>query len=352
MRIVQVAPLFESVPPKLYGGTERIVHFLTEELVRLGHEVTLYAAGDSVTSARLVSVCPRALRLDGKCVDPVARHLAMLERLSQDYRRYDIIHFHIDYLHFGLARALGWPQLTTLHNRLDIPDLESLYDVYPDMPLVSISNAQQAPLPRAHWIGTVLHGLPPNLLTFTPEPQGYLAFVGRMSPEKGPDRAIDIALALGERLRLAAKIGKEDERWFREQVEPRLEHPLLEFVGEIDEAQKSAFLGGARALLFPIGWPEPFGLVMIEAMACGTPVIAFDHGSVREVIEDGVTGFIVSDVPSAIEAAREARRLDRRRIRREFERRFTVKRMANEYLKLYASLATPSLTRRRRAVGA
>jgi glycosyltransferase involved in cell wall biosynthesis len=338
MRIVQVAPLHESVPPQLYGGTERIVHYLTEELVALGHEVTLYAAGDSHTSAELVSACPRSLRLDSGCRDPLAPHFAMLERLSHARRDYDVIHFHIDYLHFSMSRALGWRQLTTLHGRLDLPELQPLYHAYHDMPVVSISDAQRTPLPQANWIGTVLHGLPENLLRFCPQPSGYLAFVGRISPEKRVDRAVEIAKALNKPLRIAAKIAKSDSDYFEEQIAPLFDHPLVEFIGEIQDDEKQAFLGGADALLFPIDWPEPFGLVMIEAMACGTPVIAFDHGSVREVLEDGVTGYIVNDMPAAIEAARRAPRLDRRRIRQTFEQCFSARRMAGDYLELYREL--------------
>jgi glycosyltransferase involved in cell wall biosynthesis len=342
MRIAQVAPLHESVPPQLYGGTERIVHYLTEELVALGHEVTLYAAGDSRTAAELISVCPRSLRLDPGCLDPLAPHFTMLELLSQKRGDYDIIHFHIDYLHFSMSRALGWRQLTTLHGRLDLPQLQPLYQAYDDMPVVSISDAQRAPLPQANWIGTVLHGLPENLFTFSAKPSGYLAFVGRISPEKRVDRAVEIAKALNKPLRVAAKIAKSDRDYYEEQIAPLFKHPLVEFVGEIHDDQKQTFLGGADALLFPIDWPEPFGLVMIEAMACGTPVIAFDHGSVREVLEDGVTGYIVNDVPAAIDAARRAPALDRRRIRQTFEQSFGARRMAVDYVELYRELRETS----------
>jgi len=338
MRIAQVAPLHESVPPQTYGGTERIVHYLTEELVALGHEVTLYASGDSRTSAELISAWPRSLRLDAGCLDPLAPHFTMLEQLARNHGAYDIIHFHIDYLHFSMSRSLGWRQLTTLHGRLDLPELQPLYHAYEDMPVVSISNAQRTPLPQANWIGTVLHGLPENLLGFCAEPSGYLAFVGRISPEKRVDRAVEIAKALNKPLRVAAKIAKSDRDYFEEQIAPLFDHPLVEFVGEIQDDEKEAFLGGADALLFPIDWPEPFGLVMIEAMACGTPVIAFDHGSVREVLEDGVTGYIVNDVPAAIEAARRAPALDRRRIRQRFEQSFSARRMAADYVELYREL--------------
>jgi glycosyltransferase involved in cell wall biosynthesis len=338
MRIAQVAPLHESVPPRLYGGTERIVHFLTEELVTLGHDVTLYAAGDSRTSAQLISACPRSLRLDEGCLDPLAPHFTMLEQLANTQDEYDVIHFHIDYLHFSMSRSLGWRQLTTLHGRLDLPELQPLYHAYDDMPVVSISDAQRKPLPQANWIGTVLHGLPADLLGLSARPAGYLAFMGRISPEKRVDRAVEIAKALNKPLRVAAKIAKSDRDYFEEQIAPLFDHPLVEFVGEIRDDEKQTFLGGADALLFPIDWPEPFGLVMIEAMACGTPVIAFDHGSVREVLEDGVTGYIVNDVPAAIDAARRAPALDRRRIRQTFEQSFSARRMARDYVRLYREL--------------
>jgi glycosyltransferase involved in cell wall biosynthesis len=326
------------VPPQLYGGTERIVHYLTEELVALGHDVTLYAAGDSKTSADLVSVCPRSLRLDPGCVDSLAHHFTMLELLSRQHHEYDVIHFHIDYLHFLSSRLLGLRQLTTLHGRLDLPDLQALYHGFKDMPVVSISNAQREPLPQASWLGTVLHGLPTGLLEYSPKSSGYFAFMGRISPEKRVDRAIEIATTLGVPLRIAAKISDADREYHESQIAPLLEHPLVEYVGEIGEDEKAAFVGGADALLFPIDWPEPFGLVMIEAMACGTPVVAFDHGSVREVLEDGVTGYIVSDMPSAIEAATKARSLDRWRIRQTFEERFSARRMALGYVQLYDEL--------------
>jgi glycosyltransferase involved in cell wall biosynthesis len=338
MRIAQVAPLYESVPPQLYGGTERIVHYLTEELVALGHEVTLYAAGDSRTSAELVSVCPRSLRLDESCVDSLAHHITMLELVSRQHHRYDVVHFHIDYLHFLMSRLLGLRQLTTLHGRLDLPDLQPLYQGFKDMPVVSISNAQRAPLPQASWLGTVLHGLPPGLLKFSAQPADYFAFMGRISPEKRVDRAIEIAKALNVPLRIAAKVDKNDQEYFQTQIEPLLSDPLIEYIGEISESEKSEFVGGARALLFPIDWPEPFGLVMIEAMACGTPVVAFEHGSVPEVLVDGVTGYIVRDMPAAIEAARKATALDRSRVRETFERDFSARRMALDYVELYSEI--------------
>jgi len=323
----------------MYGGTERIVHYLTEELVEMGHDVTLYAAGDSQTSAELVSVCPRSLRLDPDCKDTLAQHMVLLELVSRQRHRHDIFHFHIDYLHFLGSRLLALPQLTTLHGRLDLPELLPLYDVFGDMPVVSISNAQRLPLPRANWLATVLHGLPSRLLRFTPRASDYFAFVGRISPEKRVDRAIEIATALGVPLRIAAKIDKDDQAYFDEHIAHLFEHPLVEYIGEISDEEKGDFIGKARALLFPIDWPEPFGLVMIEAMACGTPVVAFDHGSVREVLDDGVTGFIVNDMPSAIARARDVTRLDRKRIRQVFEQRFTARRMAEDYARLYRELS-------------
>jgi len=322
----------------MYGGTERVVSFLTEELVALGHDVTLYASGDSRTDAKLVPTCARSLRLDEGCADSLAHHFVMLERLSHEFTEYDIVHFHIDYLHFPTSRALGIPNVTTLHGRLDMPDLKPLYAAFPDMPLVSISDAQRAPLPDAHWVATVQHGLPVSLLPFTAKPEEYLSFVGRISPEKRVDRAIEIATALGMKLRIAAKIADADRKYFETEIEPLLGNSLVEFVGEITEEQKAEFIGKSRALLFPIDWPEPFGLVMIEAMACGTPVIAIDRGSVREVIDDGVSGFVVNDVESAIAATRRVGELDRARVRRVFEERFSATRMARDYVEVYQRL--------------
>ncbi len=338
MRIAQVSPLYESVPPQLYGGTERVVSFLTDELVKLGHDVTLYAAGDSRTTAKLVPICARSLRLDDGCIDSLAHHFVMLERLSRDFAQYDIVHFHIDYLHFLMTRALDIPSVTTLHGRLDMPDLKPLYAAFPEMPVVSISNAQRAPLPDANWVATVQHGLPTELLPFTPKPDDYLSFVGRISPEKRVDRAIEIATALGMKLRIAAKIADADKKYFETEIEHLFDNPLVEFVGEISETEKADFVGKSRALLFPIDWPEPFGLVMIEAMACGTPVIAIDRGSVREVVDDGVTGFVVDDVEGAIAATRRVGELDRARVRRVFEERFSATRMARDYVAIYERL--------------
>jgi glycosyltransferase involved in cell wall biosynthesis len=339
MKIAQVAPLYESVPPQKYGGTERVVHYLTEELVALGHDVTLFAAGDSRTAAELVPGCHRSLRLDPDTRDPLALHTVMLERLLTEHERFDVIHFHIDYLHFLISRLMGWPQLTTLHGRLDLPELQPIYDRFGDMPVVSISNSQRTPLPQAGWLATVQHGLPKDLLKFSPRSSSrssdYFAFLGRISPEKRVDRAIQIATTLGVPIKIAAKVDNADRAYHEREIAPLLQNPLVEFVGEIGDDQKSEFLGNARALLFPIDWPEPFGLVMIEAMACGTPVIAFRRGSVPEILEDGVTGFIVENMDQAVQAAARASELSRRRVRDEFERRFTSRRMAEGYLALY-----------------
>lgn len=340
MRIAQVAPLYESVPPKYYGGTERVVSYLTEELHRQGHEVTLFASGDSVTSARLVAVCRRSLRLDKHCVDQMAHHVLLLEHVFQRANEFDIVHFHIDYLHFPLSRRHSFPQVTTLHGRLDIPDLVPLYREFREIPVVSISNAQREPLRWANWQGTVYHGLPENLYRFRPEPGRYFAFLGRISPEKRVDRAIEIARRLGIPLKIAAKVDLVDKDYFEGIVEPLLRDSLVEFVGEIGEGEKDEFLGNAYALLFPIDWPEPFGLVMIEAMACGTPVIAYRHGSVPEVMEEGRTGFIVTDLEDAIEAARRIPELSRARCREVFEQRFTVGRMAADYMQVYGRLVS------------
>ena len=339
MRIAQVAPLIESVPPQLYGGTERVVSFLTDELVSRGHEVTLFASGDSRTSAALVPVWPRALRL-GASQDSLAPHVLMLEEVARRARQFDIVHFHVADFHLPLARRLGVAHLTTMHGRLDLPELPALFREFDDVPLVSISDAQRAPLPDAHWAATVYHGLPVDLLPFHPAPGSYLAFLGRISPEKGVDRAIAIAIASGMPLRIAAKVDAADREYFEREIRHQLEHPLVEFIGEIDEGQKSAFLGGASALLFPIDWPEPFGLVMIEAFACGVPVVAFPRGSVREVIEDGVTGFIVDSVDGAVAAARRIGTLSRQRCRQVFDHRFSAARMAADYERVYERLNT------------
>jgi len=348
MRIAQVAPLFESVPPKYYGGTERVVSYLTEELVRQGHDVTLYASGDSITQAKLVATSRRSLRLDKHCVDQLAHQVLMLERVAQSAASFDVMHFHVDYLHFPYSRRHSTPHLTTLHGRLDIQDLVPIYREFREMPVVSISAAQREPLPHARWLGTVHHGLPQDLYRFQAEPGDYLAFVGRVAPEKRVDRAIEIAKRVGLPLRIAAKVDAVDREYFENVIEPLLRDPLVEYVGEIGDGEKQEFLGNARVLLFPIDWPEPFGLVMIEAMACGTPVIAFRGGSVPEVLDDGVTGFIVDDLDDAVAAAARIGELERRRCREIFEQRFTSERMARDYVELYATLLETS---QRRATG-
>ena len=343
MRIAQVAPLFESVPPKWYGGTERVVSYLTEALVEEGHEVTLYASGDSVTSATLVPACPGSLRLDKGCVDQLAHHVLMLEQVAADADAYDIIHFHVDYLHYPLSRRLKTPHVTTLHGRLDIPDLVPLYRTFDDVPVVSISDAQREPLPWIDWRATVYHGLPRDLHRFRERPGDYFAFLGRISPEKRVDRAIEIARAVNRPLRIAAKVDAVDREYFTTTIAPLLRDSTAEYVGEIGEPDKDEFLGNALGLLFPIDWPEPFGLVMIEALACGTPVIAYRRGSVPEVIEDGVTGFVVEELEDAIEAAKRLDQLDRRRCRDLFEVRFTSSRMARDYLAVYETLVGLSI---------
>jgi len=343
MRIAQVAPLYESVPPRLYGGTERVVSWLTEKLVALGHEVTLFASGDSVTRAQLVPVCKKALRLDPECIDPLAHHILMVERVLSQAEEFDLIHFHIDYVHFPLFRRAAVPFLTTLHGRLDIPDLVPLYKEFRDMPLVSISHAQRKPLSWANWVGTVHHGLPADALPLQ-EGGDYLAFLGRVSPEKGLDQAIQIAVRSGMKLKIAAKVDRADREYFEQEIEPLLDHPLVEFIGEIGNSDKPDFLGNSAALLFPINWPEPFGLVMIESMACGTPVIAYPFGSVPEIVAEGIGGFIVSTVDEAVEAVRKLKTFDRRECRRHFEVNFSDERMARAYLQIYEKLIrrTPS----------
>jgi glycosyltransferase involved in cell wall biosynthesis len=335
MRIAQVAPLVESVPPRGYGGTERVVSYLTEALVQQGHEVTLLASGDSVTSAHLVAPCRASLRLDTQCLDPLAHHLLLVEQVFQQSGRFDLIHWHLDYLHFPLSRRQATPQMTTLHGRLDLPDLVPLYQEFSDMPVVSISNAQREPLPWLNWQGTVYHGLPAELYTFRPAPGTYLAFLGRISPEKRVDRAIAIARRLGLEIKIAAKVDAADRAYFEAVIAPMLCGPLVEYVGEIGEGEKNAFLGHASALLFPIDWPEPFGLVMAEAIACGTPAIAYRCGSVPEVVEEGVTGYIVNDFEEAVRAAEHLPRLSRGRCRQRFEERFSAARMARDYLAMY-----------------
>ncbi len=339
MRIAQIAPLHEAVPPKLYGGTERVVSFLTEELVALGHEVTLFASGDSVTSATLHAAWPRALRLDPAIRDPIAPHMLLMESVRRMAEDFDVLHFHMDYWPFSLFGRQRTPFVTTLHGRLDLPELQPVFDTFPNVPVVSISDSQRRPLPQAHFVDTVLHGLPENLLTPIGNPAGYLAFLGRIAPEKCPDRAISIAQACGLPIKLAAKVDVADKSYFDSHVRHLLELPNVEMIGEISDRDKPAFLSGAIGLLMPIDWPEPFGLVMIEAMACGTPVIAFNRGSVPEIVEDGVTGFIVEDMVGAVAAVQRLHTLDRARVRQRFEERFTARRMAKDYLGVYRSLA-------------
>jgi glycosyltransferase involved in cell wall biosynthesis len=336
LRIAQIAPLFESVPPRLYGGTERVVSYLTEALHAMGHEVTLYASGDSKTNARLVPMCERALRLEGRNASWVPYGMVMVEKAFADAANYDVMHFHIDYLHYPQARLSPVPVLTTLHGRLDIPEVRHMCSGFTDLAMTSISKNQRTPLPEVNWIGTVHHGLPPDLHAFSPRGGGYLAFLGRISPEKGVHDAIEIALRSGMPLKIAAKVDDNDRTYYQEVIRPLLSNPLVECIGEVGEGQKSGFLGGARALLMPIDWPEPFGLVMIEALACGTPVIAFERGAVPEVIEHGRTGFIVKDVEEGVEAVRNLGLLSRERCRAAFEKRFTAERMAEDYLKIYS----------------
>lgn len=347
MRIAQIAPLAEAVPPKLYGGTERVVSYLTEELVRLGHDVTLFASGDSETSARLVACAPRALRLDPAVKDPLAPLALMLERVRAQAQDFDILHFHLQHIHLPLFRPLARRTVTTMHARLDLPELLALYKEFREMPLVSISTAQRRPLPFANWIATVHHGLAGEVCPFNPVPRGgYFAFLGRVSPEKGLERAIDIARRAGQRLRIAAKIDPAEEEYFERDIVPLLGLPGVEFIGEVNEAQKPAFLANAMALVFPIDWPEPFGLAMIEAMSCGTPVIAWRNGSVPEVIDEGRTGYVVDTIEGAVGALAKAARLDRLAVRTQFEERFSAARMAQDYLAVYRALG------RRRAVAA
>ena len=338
MRIAQVAPLYESVPPKYYGGTERVVSYLTEELVRQGHEVTLFASGDSITKARLVPACRRSLRLDERCVDQMAHHLVMLEHVFARTADFDIAHFHVDYMHFPLSRRDRITHVTTLHGRLDVPDLVPLYQEFREMPVISISNGQRQPLPRANWQATVYHGLPAEKYRFRAEPGRYLAFLGRISPEKRVDRAIEIAKQVDMPLKIAAKIDRVDKDYFDLVIAPLLRNSLVEFVGEIGEREKDAFLGNAYALLFPIDWPEPFGLVMIEAMACGTPVIAYRGGAVPEITVQGRTGFVVEALEDAVTAVRRIPQLSRKRCREVFEKQFTAARMASDYVRVFDRL--------------
>jgi glycosyltransferase involved in cell wall biosynthesis len=341
MRIAQVAPLTEAVPPRLYGGTERVVHWLTEELVALGHDVTLFASGDSQTSAKLDATWPKALRLDGSVRDPNALHMVMLERVRQkcDDEEFDFLHFHLDYYPFSLFSRQPTPFLTTLHGRLDLPEHQPVFTTFSSVPVISISNSQRRPVPQANWVRTIHHGLPEKLLMPRPTKPGYLGVLGRIAPEKGVDRAIKIATRCGIPLRIAAKVDRADQEYYDEIIRPLIDrHPLVEYIGEIGDAEKSEFLSGAIGLLVPIDWPEPFGLVMIEAMACGTPVVAYNRGSVAEIIDDGLTGFIVEDETSAVAAVGRLSNLSRPAIRKQFEARFTARRMALDYLAAYRSL--------------
>ena len=346
MRIAQIAPLIESVPPRLYGGTERIASYLTEALVMQGHDVTLFASGQSITTAKLVPCCTQALRLNPSVRDPIPYYMLMLDKVRRMASDFDVLHFHIDQFHFPIFHDFAHRTVTTLHGRQDLPDLKQLYLGFPDMPLVSISDAQRGPIPDANFAGTVYHGLPTDLLTPTLHARGgYLAFLGRISPEKRVDRAIEIARAVGLPLKIAAKVDRVDEEYFKTEIEPLLTLPGIEYIGEIDERRKNTFLGDARALLFPIDWPEPFGLVMIEAMACGTPVLAFRNGSVAEVIDSGVTGEVVDSVAEAVCKIGSVLALDRSRVRRRFEMRFSAARMAQDYTNIYRKLIGEKITR-------
>jgi glycosyltransferase involved in cell wall biosynthesis len=339
MKVAQIAPLIESVPPRLYGGTERIVSYLSDELVNLGHDVTLFASGDSVSSAKLVPCAPMALRLDANVRDPIPYYMLMLDRVRERADEFDILHFHIDQFHFPLFRPIASRTVTTLHGRQDLHDLKPLYVGFAEMPLVSISDHQREPVAHSNFVATIQHGIPANLLESSYQARGgYLAFLGRICPEKRPDHAIAIARAVGLPLKIAAKVDRVDEVYFREQIAPLLDQPGIEYIGEINERSKSEFLGEAQALLFPVDWPEPFGLAMIEAMACGTPVLAFRRGSVEEIVEPGITGAIVNNVDEAVRTLPRVLALNRRRIRRRFEQRFTATRMAKDYLAVYRSL--------------
>lgn len=357
MRIAQVAPLWESVPPKLYGGTERIVSYITEELVALGHDVTLFASGDSETTARLEAICPQALRLNTGISNRDAPFMMLQERALGATRGFDIIHSHLDVIGFPLARRNPIPIVTTLHGRQDLPELEPVFREFSELPLVSISDAQRKPLPWANWAATVHHGLPRNLYAFHPQTQGYLAFLGRIAPEKRPDQAIEIAKRAGIPLRIAAKVDPADQNYYEAEVEPLLNHPLIEFIGEISDAEKDEFIGNAMALVCPYDWPEPFGLVLIEALACGTPVLAYRRGSIPEIIDHGVTGFICETVSEMVDAVGQASLIDRRRCRAAFDERFTADRMAGDYVALYERLledgavhATPAFASEREEI--
>jgi glycosyltransferase involved in cell wall biosynthesis len=353
MRIAQIAPLTEAIPPKLYGGTERVVSWLTEELVALGHDVTLFASGDSQTSAKLAPMWPRSLRLDDTVRDPMALHMAMLEQVRRRTGEFDILHFHLDYFPFSIFSRQSTPFITTMHGRLDLPEHQTVFNFFNTVPVISISDAQRQPLPQAHWLRTIHHGLPAHLLGPRAAQPEYLAVLGRIAPEKAVDRAIRIAVRCKLPLKIAAKVDRVDRDYFEREIRPLLDLPGIEYIGEIGDAEKAEFLGGARALLMPIDWPEPFGLVMIEAMACGTPVIAFRSGSVPEVVEHGVTGLIVDDEAAAADAiTNQLGRLSRHKIRARFEERFTARRMAGEYVEIYRRLAARAKRRLRTVNGA
>lgn len=347
MRIAQVAPLIEAIPPKRYGGTERVVYWLTEELVSLGHDVTLFASGDSTTSARLEAVWPRALRLEGSVLDQNALHMAMLERVRRRANEFDVLHFHLDYYPFSIFSQGTTPFVTTLHGRLDLPEHEVVFDTFPTIPVVAISDSQRRLKPQAGWVRTIHHGLPARLLGPRDVEPSYFAFLGRIAPEKAVDRAIRIAMHCGVPIKIAAKVDKVDREYFERDIAPLLQEPGVEFIGEITDQEKPDFLSGAIALLAPVDWPEPFGLILIEAMACGTPVIAFNRGAIPEVIEDGVTGFVVQDEAGAIAAVARLPQLSRAQIRSRFEARFTARRMANDYVDVYEKLMMAAEPQRR-----
>jgi glycosyltransferase involved in cell wall biosynthesis len=346
MKIAQVAPLYERVPPQFYGGTERVVSYLTEELVQQGHEVTLFASGDSITRAELVAGCERSLRLDPACIDTLSHHYVQLEQVARRAHTFDIIHFHIDYLHFPLSRRNAAAHVTTLHGRLDLADLAPLYREFREMPVVSISDSQRTPLPWLNWQATVYHGLPPDLYQFKSDPGQYLFFLGRVSPEKGVDEAIEIAKRYGMQIKIAAKLDKHDREYIEKHIQPLLDHPLVTFIGEVGEVEKRELLANAHALLFPINWAEPFGMVLIESMACGTPVVAYGRGSVPEVVDEGVSGFVVGSIDESVRALEKIHKLDRARCRRLFEERFSAARMTRDYLRIYERLAGKKGARR------
>jgi glycosyltransferase involved in cell wall biosynthesis len=347
MRIAQIAPLTEAIPPKLYGGTERVVHWLTEELVALGHDVTLFASGDSVTSATLEAMWPQSLRLSGSIRDPNALHMLMLEVVRRRAEDFDVLHFHLDYYPFSLFSRHSTPFVTTLHGRLDLPEHQPVFTTFSSIPVISISNAQRRPVPQAGWVRTIYHGVPEDLLRPKSVTPSYLAFLGRIAPEKGVDQAIKIAGRAGLPIKIAAKIDKADIEYFETEIRSLFDLPHVEYIGEIADRDKSDFLSGAIGLVMPINWPEPFGLSMIEAMACGTPVVAYNRGSVPEVVEDGVTGFVVEDELSATDAVRRLSRLSRAGVRARFEQRFTARLMAKEYLATYRSLMSGAAARPR-----